>query len=130
MEHRQWTRTLDIQKDWPSCICGQQNVRATARGTTKQHKGHTPSPRIKIKIINPAGNRTRVAGLGGRDSTDHATTTDLPSSFHTNLYPSSLIIFYSLSFSYQSGILYNIFFGNLSLSCKKIPIFLYPLKDI
>ena len=32
-------------------ICGQQNVRANARGNTGQNtdKGHTPSPRIEIK---------------------------------------------------------------------------------
>ena len=35
-----------------------------------------PIPRIEIKIPDPAGNRTRAAGLEGRDSTDHATATD------------------------------------------------------
>ena len=40
-----------------------------------EHKGHTPSPRIEIKIPDPAGNRTRVAGLEGRDTTDHAMAT-------------------------------------------------------
>ena len=38
---------------------------------------HTPNPRIGIKIPDPAGNRTRAAGLEGRDSTDHATATDI-----------------------------------------------------
>ena len=48
------------------------------RDSTGQHtdKGHTPNPSIGIKIPDPAGNRTRAAVLGGRDSTDHATATD------------------------------------------------------
>ena len=41
----------------------------------RQHRteriGHTPSPRIEIKISDSAGNRTRAAGLEGRDSIDH-----------------------------------------------------------
>ena len=45
----------------------------TAQGNT----GHTPNPRIGIKIPDPAGNRTRAAGLEGRDSTDHAMATDI-----------------------------------------------------
>ena len=56
-------------------MCGQHNVRASARDSTGQNtdKGYTPNPRIGIKIPEPAGNRTRAAGLEGRDSTDHAT---------------------------------------------------------
>ena len=59
-------------------MCGQHNVRASAEDNTGQNtdKGHTPKPRIGIKIPDPAGNRTRAAGLGGRVSTDHATATD------------------------------------------------------
>ena len=58
-------------------MCGQLNVRASAGDSTQDrtHKGHTPNPRIGIKIPDPAGNRTRAAGLEGRDSTDHATAT-------------------------------------------------------
>ena len=41
-----------------------------------EHKGHTRYPRIGIKIPNPAGNRTRDAGLEGSDRTDHAKATD------------------------------------------------------
>ena len=41
-----------------------------------EHKGHTPNLRTEIKIPDPAGNRTRVAGFGGRESTDHATETN------------------------------------------------------
>ena len=41
-------------------MCGQHNVRVTAGDTTGQNtnKGHTSSPRIEIKISDPAGNRT------------------------------------------------------------------------
>ena len=37
---------------------------------------HTPNPRIGIKIPHPARNRTRAAGLKGRDFTDHTMATD------------------------------------------------------
>ena len=59
-------------------MCGQHNVRAFAGDSTGQitDKGNTPNPRIGLKIPDPAGNRTRAAGLEGRDSTDHATATD------------------------------------------------------
>ena len=56
-------------------MCGQHNVRASA-GDRTEHKGHTPNPRIEIKIPDPAGNRIRATGLEGRDSTEHATATD------------------------------------------------------
>ena len=56
-------------------MCGQHNIRVSA--VDSKDKGHTPNPRIGIKIPDPAGNRTRVAGLEDRDSTDHATVTDL-----------------------------------------------------
>ena len=46
-------------------MCGEHNVRVTSGDNT--HKGQTPSPRIKINISDPAGNRTRAAGLEGRD---------------------------------------------------------------
>ena len=52
-EYRLWTRTVDRTQD----------------------KGNTPNPRIWIKISDHAGNRTWVAGLEGRDSTDHASAT-------------------------------------------------------
>ena len=58
-------------------MCGQQNVKVSAEDTGQNtDKEHTPNPRIKIKIPDPAGIRTRAAGLEGRDSTDHATATD------------------------------------------------------
>ena len=56
-------------------MCDQHDVRASAEDSTG-HKGHTPNPRIGIKIPDPAGNRTRAAGLKVRDSTDHAKATD------------------------------------------------------
>ena len=59
-------------------MCCQHSVRASAEDSTRQNtdKGDTPNPRIGIKIPDPAGNRTRATGLEGRDSTEHATTTD------------------------------------------------------
>ena len=60
-------------------MCGQHNVMASAEDSTGQNtdKGHTPNPRTEIKIPDPAGNRTQATKLEGRDSTDHATTTDM-----------------------------------------------------
>ena len=59
-------------------MCGQHNVRASAEDSTGQNtdQGHTPNVRTEIKIPDAAGNRTRAAGLEGRDSNDHATATD------------------------------------------------------
>ena len=60
-------------------MCGQHNARASVEDNTGQNrdKGHTPYPRTEIKIPDSAGNRTRVAGVEFRDSTDHATATDI-----------------------------------------------------
>ena len=57
-------------------MCAQHNVMDSAGDNTGQNinKGHTSNPRKEIKIPYPAGNRTRAAGLEGRDS-DHATAT-------------------------------------------------------
>ena len=41
-----------------------------------EHKGDTLDPRTGIKIPDLVGNRSRAAGLEGRDSTCHATATD------------------------------------------------------
>ena len=59
-------------------MCGQHNDSASAGDNTEKNtdKGHTPNPRTEIKIPDPARNRTQAAGLEGRDSTEHATTTD------------------------------------------------------
>ena len=71
--------TRQIHKGGPPWMCDQHNVRASAGDSTGQNidTGHTPNPRIGIKICDPAWNRTRDAGLESRDSTDHATATDL-----------------------------------------------------
>ena len=68
-----------VHKDGAPWICGQQNVKASARDNTGQDtdKGQTPSPRIGIKILEPTENRTRAPGIEGRDSTDNAMATDL-----------------------------------------------------
>ena len=57
-------------------MCGQHNVRASAEDNTGQNTKDTHPIPGQIKIPDPAGNRTRAAGLEGRDSTDHATATD------------------------------------------------------
>ena len=56
---------------------GEHIIRVTYGDNAGQNtdKGHTTNPRIKIKISDPAGNRTQAAGLEGRDSTDHASAT-------------------------------------------------------
>ena len=71
--------TRHIHKGGPPSMCGQHNVRASTGDSIGQNtdKGHTPNPRIEIKIPDPAGNRTWAAGLEGRDSTDHATAMDI-----------------------------------------------------
>ena len=52
-------------------------MRTTAEDNTGQYSTEkTPSPRVEIKIIDPAVNRTSAAGLEGRDCTDHATAMD------------------------------------------------------
>ena len=59
-------------------MCGQHNVRASAGDNTGQNteKGYTPNPRTEIKNLGPAGNRTRAAGLEGRNYTNHTTATE------------------------------------------------------
>ena len=59
-------------------MCDQHNVWATIGDNTGQNtdKGYTLNPRTEIKIPNSIWNRTRVAGLEGSDSTEHATATD------------------------------------------------------
>ena len=74
-----WTRTLDrkTMAGLPQyVVC---TVSATAGDNTEQNidKGHTSSPRIKLKISDPAGTQTQAAGLQVRDSTDHAMVTEL-----------------------------------------------------
>ena len=56
----------DTKQGGPSWMCGQHNVRAFAGDSTGQNtdKGHTPNPRIGIKIPDSAGNRTRGRRVG------------------------------------------------------------------
>ena len=58
-------------------MCGQHNVRTIDEDNTVQNtdKGHKSSPGIEMS--DSAENRTRVAGLEDRDSTDYATATGL-----------------------------------------------------
>ena len=41
-----------------------------------EHKGHTPSPKVQIKISDSAGILTGAVGFEGRESTDHTAATD------------------------------------------------------
>ena len=70
--------TRQIHTGRPPWMCGHQIVRASAEDSTEQNtdKGHTPNPRIGIKIPDPAGIWTRATGLEGRDFTDQDTATD------------------------------------------------------
>ena len=73
-----WTRTLDrytrTGPPWNLWSAECQGHRKRQHRT--EHKVHTPSPRIEIKIPEPAGIRTRAAGTEGRDPTDNATAAD------------------------------------------------------
>ena len=75
-----WTITLDrhTRAGLPKCVVSTMSgpPPETARDRT-QDKEHTPNPRTGIKIPDPARNRTWVAGLEGRDSTDLSTATYL-----------------------------------------------------
>ena len=73
------TRTLDryTRACLPECVVSTMSGPSPKTNTGRNtEKGHTPNPRTEIKIPDAAGNRTRAAGLEGRDSTDHATATD------------------------------------------------------
>ena len=72
---------INIQERTSLNMCSAQCKDHRQRQHRTKHKGHTPSPRIEIKIHNPAGNRTRATGLEGRGSTDHATATDFMVSY-------------------------------------------------
>ena len=70
--------TRQIHKGGPPLMSGQQNVRIIARDNTGHNRDNELpfSPRIEIKISEPAGYRTRAAELEGGDYTDHATETE------------------------------------------------------
>ena len=73
-----WTTTLDIY----TRACLPEYVVSTVLGPSPETTQDgtqikdTPNPSKEIIISDPVGNRTRPAGLKGRDSTDHATVTD------------------------------------------------------
>ena len=72
-----WTRILDryTRAGVPGCVVS--TMSGSPPKTTQDRTQRTqPNPRTEIKIPDPAGNRTRGAGLEGRDSTGHATATD------------------------------------------------------
>ena len=46
--------------------------------TTHYNTKDIPNPMIEINMPDPAGNRTRIAGFEGRDSTENATATLSP----------------------------------------------------
>ena len=84
-----WTRTLDryTRAGFPECVVSTMSgpVPKTTQDRAQTKDTH-PIPG-QIKIPDPAGNRTRPAGLEGRDSTDHATATDkITRSLITNYY--------------------------------------------
>ena len=90
----------DLQAKCPWVRCLQGDQQSLDQNTRQIHKGGPPqcvvntisgpppkttqdrtrriqpNPRPEIKIPDPAGNRTWVAGLEGRGTTDHATATD------------------------------------------------------
>ena len=63
---------------FPEYVAGQHNARTTAGDNTGQNtdKAHTLSPRKKIKLSDPTGNRTRAVGLKGRAFAEYATAMD------------------------------------------------------
>ena len=58
-------------------ICGQQNVKATARDNTGQNTKDMPSTKIEIKTPDPTKTQSQAARLECRDSTDHITAADI-----------------------------------------------------
>ena len=60
-------------------MCGQHNVGPPPETTQDrtQTKDTHPIPGQKLKFLTPPGIEHRAAGLEGRDSTDHATATDI-----------------------------------------------------
>ena len=75
--NRLWTRTRDryTRAGFPECVVSTMSGSLPETTQDRTQNTHTPYPRIEIKISDPTGNRTRVAGLKGRDSTAHVTAT-------------------------------------------------------
>ena len=93
-------------------MCGQHNVRASAGENTGQNtdKGHSPNPKTEIKIPDPVGNWTQVAGLEGTDSTDHATAVDIFSILRIKI---------NISVTNRTIHLYSLYFQNLEYAVLK-----------
>ena len=74
-----WTRTLDryTRAGLPECVSSTMSGPPPKTTQDRTQRTHTPNPRTEIEIPDPAGNRTQAAGLEGRDSTNHATATDV-----------------------------------------------------
>ena len=95
--NRLWIRTLDkyTRAGLPKCVVS--TMLGPPQPGITQDKGHTP--RIEIKIHDPAGNRMQAAGLEGRDSTDHTKAADYSISFSSTIkrtLNSHFIIFYTV----------------------------------
>ena len=66
--NRLWIRTLDryTRVGLPECVVSTMSGPPPETAQDRiQDKGHTPNPRIGIKIPDPAGNRTWIAALEG-----------------------------------------------------------------
>ena len=72
------TRTLDrhTRAGLPECVVSTMSGLPPETAQDRTQTKDTPNPRMGIKIPDPAGIRTRAAGLEGRDPTDHATASD------------------------------------------------------
>ena len=82
-----WTKTLDryTGAGLPECVVSTISGPSPEITQHRTQRTHTQSQE-EIKIPEPAGNRTRATGLEGRDSTDHATTTNVQISLNQNCY--------------------------------------------
>ena len=63
-----WTRTLDIytRASLSECVVSMTGPPPETTQDSTPTKDSALNPRTEIKILDPAGNRTRAAGLDGR----------------------------------------------------------------
>ena len=68
--NRLWNRTLGryTRAGHPECVVNTMSGPPSQTTQDRIQTNDTPSPRMKIKISYPTGNRTRAAGMEGRDS--------------------------------------------------------------
>ena len=78
-EHRLWIRTLDRYTNvgLPESVVSRISGPPPDNTGQNTDEGFTPSPRIEIKILHSAENRTRVVRLEGRDSTNTTARTTI-----------------------------------------------------